>query len=137
MTPWELREAATNLNNEWNKLYGQLVGRGVKGRAEVSDDFKNEVSASRNSFRQWYDTLLDRPLEEALGLYGDEYQNQLTVYRSVAGKSGKLLKKLGEQPGFGKLDQWVERPSGFVPGVVVGIGILLLGWYLTTRKQTK
>lgn len=137
MTSWELREAATNLNNEWNKLYGQLVGRGVTGRADVGDDFKNELSASRNSFRAWYDTLLDRPIEEALGLYGDEYQNQLQVYRRVAGKSTGLLKKLGEKPGFDKLDQWVERPSGFVPGIAVGIGILLLGWYLTTRKKTK
>jgi len=137
MTPWELREASKNLNDEWNKLYNQLVGRTVQGRVDVSDDFKNELSASRNSFRQWYDTLLDRPFEEALGLYGDEYQNQLAVYRATAKKSTGLLKKLGEKPGFDKLDQWVERPSGFVPGVVVGIGILLLGWYLTTRKKTK
>jgi hypothetical protein len=136
MTPWELREASANLNDEWNKLYAQLVGRTVQGRAEVADDFQNQVSASRNSYRKWYDTLLDRPIEEALGLYGGEYQNQLQVYRGIVAQSQKVLKTLGEQPGFDKLDQWVERPSGFVPGVVVGIGILLLGWYLTTKKKT-
>jgi hypothetical protein len=137
MTPWELREAASNLNDEWNKLYTQLVGRTIQGRAEVTNDLKNEVSASRNSFRRWYDTLLDRPIEEAFGLYGDEYQNQLKVYRGVAGKSINVLKKLGERPGFEKLDQWVERPSGLLPGMVIGIGILLFGWYLTTKKKSK
>lgn len=137
MTPWELRKASSELNDEWNKLYAQLVGRSVKGRAEVADDFKNEVSVARNAFRQWYDTLLDRPIEEALGLYGDEYQNQLAIFRSIGTKSNKVLKGIGEQPTYSKLDQWVERPTGFVPGMVVGIGLLLFGWYLISNKRTK
>lgn len=137
MTPWELRKATDDLRDAWNDLNAQVVGKGVKGRADVSDDLKNEIAASVTAFRSWYEGLIGRPLEEALGLYSDEFQNQLAVYRRVAAKSVAKLKTLKESPKFKPLAEWVERPSGlgFSSGVVVTLGLLALGWFLLNKQK--
>jgi len=96
---------------------------------------KNEIAASRGAFREWYEGLIDRPLEEALGLYNNEFQNQLSMYRKIATSTNQALKTLGEKPKYSTLEAWVERPSGFVPGFVVGVGILLVGWFLLQKKR--
>lgn len=137
MTPWELRKATDDLRDAWNELHAQVVGRSMTGRAEMSDALKNEIAAARSGFRQWYDGLIGRPLEEAFGLYSAEYQNQLAIYRKVAAKSAQSLKAIGEKPKYSALDQWVERPSGFLPGVVIGAGLLVLGWYLINKQKKR
>jgi hypothetical protein len=137
VNPWELRTATDSLRDSWNELHAQVVGKGVTGREGITDQMKNEVAVARTHFRSWYDGLLDRPIEEALGLYNAEFQGQLRAYRAVADKTSKALKKLGEKPTYSTLSELIDRPTGFVPGVVIGVGILFVGWYLLQKQKKK
>lgn len=120
MLPADLRNTTELLRDNWNRLNGQILGRGISPRSDIPKKVIDAVGEKYQAFRQWYDSL-----DFATEMFGD-YETPLNHYVAEYQKARNLV--TGSLPASER-QKFISLEKPFEPSLMnTIIGVAVIGF---------